>query len=54
LFLKASKLNPAIACVLDVIQNVRMMKNDLRLAAVVVVEREGTISSTHKISPARS
>src|SRR5262245_44089424 len=41
LFLKASELEPALACVLDVIENVRVLDNDLRMAAVVAVEREG-------------
>jgi hypothetical protein len=41
LFLKASKLKPALACVLDVIQNVRVLGNDLRRAVVVAVRRRG-------------
>jgi hypothetical protein len=41
LFLKASRLKPALACVLDVIENVRVLDNDLRPAAVVAVERKG-------------
>jgi hypothetical protein len=41
LFLKASKLKPALACVLDVVENVPVLGNDLRPAAVVAVEREG-------------
>jgi hypothetical protein len=41
LFLKASKLKPALACVLDVVQNVRVLGNDLRRAAVVAVQRKG-------------
>jgi hypothetical protein len=41
LFLKASKLQPALACVLDVVENVRVLDNDLRPAAVVAVERGG-------------
>jgi hypothetical protein len=40
-FLKASKLKPALACILDVIENTRVLDNDLRPAAVVAVEREG-------------
>jgi hypothetical protein len=40
LFLKASDLKPALACVLDVVQNVRVLDNDLRPAAVVAVERD--------------
>jgi hypothetical protein len=40
LFLKASKLKLALACVLDVIQNVRVLKNDLRSAAVVAVRHK--------------
>src|SRR5436305_1272890 len=30
LFLKASELEPALACVLDVVQNARVLSNDLR------------------------
>lgn len=41
LFLKASKLKVALACVLDVVENVRVLGNDLRTAAVVAVERDG-------------
>lgn len=41
LFLKASDLKPALACVLNVMQNVRVLDNDLRPAAVVAVECEG-------------
>lgn len=41
LFLKASKLKAALTCVLDVVENVRVLGNDLRPAAVVAVERDG-------------
>jgi hypothetical protein len=41
LFLQAAELGPALACVLDVVENVRVLDNDLRPAAVVAVEREG-------------
>jgi hypothetical protein len=41
LFLKASELKPALACVLDVVKNVRVLDNDLLPAAVVAVERDG-------------
>lgn len=41
LFLKVSQLEPALACLLDVIESVRVLNNDLRPAAVVAVEREG-------------
>ncbi|HEV3082482.1 MAG TPA: hypothetical protein VGY66_22045 [Gemmataceae bacterium] len=41
LFLKASALGPALECVLDVVENVRVLGNDLRPAAVVAVERKG-------------
>ena|SRR5262245_25238345 len=41
LFLKASDLNAALACVLDVVQNVRVLGNDLRPAVVVAVEHDG-------------
>ena len=41
LFLKAAELEAALACVLDVVENVRVLGNDLRPAAVVAVEREG-------------
>ncbi len=41
LFLKVSELEPALACVLDVVENVRVLDNDLRPAAVVAVQREG-------------
>ena len=40
LFLKASELKAALACVLDVIENVRVLGNDLRPAAVVAVKRQ--------------
>lgn len=41
LFLKALELGPALACVLDVVQNVRVLDNDLRSAAVVAIEHDG-------------
>jgi hypothetical protein len=41
LFLKASKLRPALACVLDVVENTRVLGNDLRRGVVVAVERKG-------------
>ncbi len=41
LFLKATKLKAAIACVLDVVQNVRVLDNDLGAATVVAVRRKG-------------
>src|SRR5260370_32488910 len=41
LFLKASDLKSALACVLDVIENVRVLDNDLRPGIAVAVEREG-------------
>jgi hypothetical protein len=41
LFLKASEVEPAVACVVDVVQNVRVLDNDLRSAAVVAVEHDG-------------
>ncbi len=41
LFLKALELGSALACVLDVVQNVRVLDNDLRQAAVVAIELEG-------------
>ena len=41
LFLKAFHLEAALACVLDVVENVRVLDNDLRSAAVVAVQREG-------------
>lgn len=40
LFLKATDVKPAIAFILDVVQNVRVLENDLRPAVVVAVERE--------------
>src|SRR5262245_26361376 len=40
-FLKVSELKRALACVLNVVENVRLLDNDLRPAAVVTVEREG-------------
>lgn len=40
LFLNASDLKPALACVLNVVQNTRVLDNDLRPATVVAVERE--------------
>jgi hypothetical protein len=41
LFLKAAKLKQALASVVDVVENVRVLDNDLRPAAVVAVERKG-------------
>jgi hypothetical protein len=41
LFLQAADVEPALACVLDVIENVHVLGNDLRPAAVVAVHREG-------------
>jgi len=41
LFLKASDLKPALACVLDVVENIRVLDNDLRPATVVAVELGG-------------
>jgi hypothetical protein len=40
LFLKASEVNAAVACILEVVQNVRVLGNDLRRTAVVAIERE--------------
>jgi hypothetical protein len=40
LFLQASELEQALACVLDVVKNIRVLDNDLR-SAVVAVERDG-------------
>lgn len=40
-FLKASEVERALACVVDVVQNVHVLDNDLRLAGVVAVERDG-------------
>jgi hypothetical protein len=37
LFLKASKLEAALACVLDVVENERVLGNDLQRAVVVAV-----------------
>ena len=39
-YLKVSDLELALACILDVIENVRVLENDLRPAAVVAIERE--------------
>jgi hypothetical protein len=39
LFLQAAEVEPAVACVLDVVQNVRVLGNDLRPAAVVALAR---------------
>jgi hypothetical protein len=41
LFLKAADLDSALACVRDVIENVRVLGNDLRAAAVVAVRGAG-------------
>mgnify|MGYP001107229275 CR=1 FL=1 len=38
LFLKTADLQPALACVMDVIESVRVLNNDLRLGVVVAVE----------------
>src|SRR5262245_3849066 len=40
-FLKVSEVKPALACVLDLVQNVRVLGNDLRPAVVVAIEHEG-------------
>jgi hypothetical protein len=42
LFLKASRLKSALACIRDVIENVRVLENDLRQGVVVAVERKGS------------
>jgi hypothetical protein len=41
LFLKAPELTAALECILDVVENVRVLENDLRPAVVVAVEFEG-------------
>ena len=41
LFLKAAELGPATDCVRDVIENVRVLDNDLRRGVVAAVERDG-------------
>jgi len=41
LFLRVSDLEPALVCVLDVVQNVRVLGNDLRPTTVVAIERDG-------------
>jgi hypothetical protein len=41
LFFKASELEPALACAIEVIENVRVLNNDLRHATVVAIERDG-------------
>ena len=41
LFFKASELEAAVTCIREVIENVRVLDNDLRPAAVVAVERDG-------------
>jgi hypothetical protein len=40
LFLRTTNLGPALACVLDVIQNVRVLENDLRRGVVVAIQRK--------------
>ncbi len=40
LFLKTTQLESGLACVLELIEHVRVLGNDLRGAAVVAVERE--------------
>ncbi len=41
LFLKVPRVKPALACILDVIENVRVLDNELRPAVVVAIERKG-------------
>jgi hypothetical protein len=41
LFLKTSKPKPVLACVIDVVENVRVLDNDLRQATVIAVKRKG-------------
>jgi hypothetical protein len=41
LFLKTSDLTLGLGCVLDVIENVRVLDNDLRPGIAVTVERDG-------------
>jgi hypothetical protein len=41
LFLHATALEPAVVCVRDVIENVRVLDNDLRPGVVAAVEHEG-------------
>ena len=40
MYLRASDLETALECVVNVIENVRVLNNDLRPATVVAVERE--------------
>lgn len=40
-FLKASELQPAVECIIGVVENARLLDNDLRRAAVIAVERNG-------------
>jgi hypothetical protein len=39
LYLKAAELDPAVACVRDVVENVRVLNNDLRQGVAVAVRR---------------
>jgi len=39
LFLNVIEVEPAMACILDVVENVRLLDNDLRKAVAVAVER---------------
>ena len=41
LFLQTGEVDSAVACVVDVIENTRILGNDLRPAAVVALERDG-------------
>jgi len=47
LFLKVTEIEPALECVLDVIENVRVLDNDLRQLAVVAVEQEGKYEAVY-------
>jgi hypothetical protein len=50
LFLKASNLSAAISCVTDMIENVRVLDNDLRPATVVAVETPKGYEIVHPAS----
>jgi len=40
IFLKTDHLNKALSCIIDVVENVQLLGNILRTAAVIAVQRE--------------
>lgn len=50
LFLKTTQLESGLVCVLELIEHVRVLGNDLRLAVVVAVEREAGFEVVYPVN----